>query len=227
MCHNYVFIKKIIMKKNDFIDSIVTVLREFYPGEYRVTMEDIKNNVAPSAEKSMLPQRTEKSDCCGAPMKWHGLTPTCTRCMLDCEPAIATNSFSYPAEHIHEIYERFKSIIKEDINEVDFSTRIRGVMYEYADGAPETTPTTEDPVRDAEALTQDGKNKEDIAKAVKDLAVKATEVKNRPKPLQPTTPTLKEYVDENILPTVVEIIKQAERPRSTKKELMEMFKLSK
>lgn len=34
-------------------------------------------------------------------------------------------------------------------------------------------------------------------------------------------------LEENILPAVVEIIKQAENPRATKKELLEMFKLNK
>lgn len=131
------------------------------------------------------------------------------------------------SEAMHEIYRQFKHIIKEEINEVDFATKIRGVFYEYAEGVPQATPTTQDPSRDASSgstgnIARDpvgaakaGENMEKTGQVIKNAA-------NQVKSIQ----TLKEYVDSEILPTVIEIIKEAENPRATKRELLEFFKLT-
>ena len=54
--------------------------------------------------------------------------------------------------------------------------------------------------------------------------IEVKEIKNQPKTI-PTTKTIEEYVEREILPPIVEIIKDAENPKSTKKELLEMFNI--
>ena len=139
-------------------------------------------------------------------------------------------------DKLHQIYEQFKHIIKEEINEIDFSKKLRGVVYEYAQEAPGVTPTTQDPVRDPEKnpdkVISKGQNMEDIGKAVKDMGEKVKVINSKTPPAT-TTPastgivSLKEYVRTSILPAVVEIINKSQNPRATKRELMEMFKLTK
>lgn len=172
------------------------------------------------------------------PMKKTDFINSVVQTLLEFAPKTPIQIISTTKEpvdrNLHEIYAQFKSIIKEDINEVDFSKKIRGVFYEYAQGVESTVPETEDPVRNPDATIQTGQNTEEVGKAIKDLGTKVKQIKAKPRPAVQTStvpastaePTLQEYVEENILPTVVEIIKQAERPRATKKALMEMFKLS-
>jgi len=198
----------------------------------------LRGNEPMSEETLPTPERANKSECCGAPMKWEGLTPYCTKCGRETEPAIENKSLQ-PHENITEqklrnIYEQFKNIIKEEINDIDFSTRIRRVVYEYAQEAPASTPTTQNPVRNPEEnpdnVISKGQNMEDIGKAVKDMGEKVKNIKSKPQPL-PAASTgiiaLTEYVKKSILPAVVEIINKSQNPRATKRELMEMFKLTK
>lgn len=134
----------------------------------------------------------------------------------------------FPKDKISEVYHRFKGDIKEGVNEIDFSTRIRGVFYEYADGVADVTPTTTDPTRDAEV--EDLSNPEVAKKKGEELKQKADTLDKFGKAMksiddQRRAATLEEYVHSEILPMVVEIMKKNENPRATKKELMEMFKM--
>lgn len=209
------------MKKTNFQQTVKNLFLEFYPKGGPV------NNENPDIhEKPHVPKRVDKSECCGAPLSWDFYTAYCTKCGKSTEPAIEEDFPSpYPYNNIHEIYMQFKDIMKEEINEVDFSTKIRGVFYEYASGVANTTPTTEDPVRDPmtdpDGVEQDGEKMKEIGQAVTDLGKKAKEIANKP-----VTHTIKEYVDTEILPAVLEILKQSENPRATKKELLEFFKLT-
>lgn len=216
------------MKKTDFRKTVKDMLLEFYPkGGYSTTTESALPENNPQVAGLPKPERADKSECCGAPMEWGGLTPYCTKCGMETAPAVAGNSM-YPYENMHEVYLQFKDVIKENINEVDFSKKIRGVFYEYASGVAEVTPTTENPTRDAQ-LTTTGitTNPDEVAKAA-DIQIKnANTVKTATNQIKATNASagIKEYVDKHMLPAVLEIIKQAENPRATKRELLEFFKL--
>jgi hypothetical protein len=199
----------------------------------------LRGNEPMSEQDIPTPERIDKSACCGAPMKWDGLTPYCTKCRMKTKPATTSSNNGIGAandilgKNLHEIYRQFKAIIKEEINEVDFSKKIRGVVYEYAQEVPGSTPTTQDPKRDPEEnpdnVISKGQNMEDIGKAMKDMGEKVKTIKSKTQATSaPAASTgavaLKEYVKKNILPAVVEIINKSQNPRSTKRELMEMFK---
>ncbi len=217
------------MKKTDFQKTVKDMLMEFYPkGGYRTTESAIPET-DPQVAGLPTPEHTDKSECCGAPMEWGGLTPYCTKCGMETEPDIAGGSSLYPYENMHEIYRQFKDIIKEEINEVDFSKKIRGVFYEYASGVSEVTPTTANPTRDAQmATTGITANPDEVAKAMDAQIKNANTVKTATNQIKATNASagIKEYVDKHMLPAVLEIIKQAENPRATKRELLEFFKLT-
>lgn len=131
-------------------------------------------------------------------------------------------------EFLGAVYEHFKAYLKEGITKLDFAKKIRGVVYEYAQGVPSATPTTADPVRDPDNIKQQGKDMQDIGKKIEDVGKTAEDIKNKNAVRgSVSTPTLREYVEEAIFPAVLEIMKEAERPRATKRELLEMFKLGK
>lgn len=131
-------------------------------------------------------------------------------------------------EFLGAMYEHFKAYLKEGISKLDFSKKIRGVVYEYAQGAPAATPTTADPVRDPDNIKQQGEDMQAIGKKIEDVGKTAEEIKNKNAVKgSVSTPTLREYVEEAIFPAVLDIMKEAERPRATKRELLEMFKLGK
>lgn len=138
-------------------------------------------------------------------------------------------------QKLRDIYQQFKQIIKEEINEVDFTKKIRGVVYEYAQETPGSTPTTQDPARNPEEnpdnIINKGQNMEDVGKAMKDMGEKVKGIKSKaqavPTPASTGAVALKEYVKTSILPAVVEIINKSQNPRATKRELMEMFNLTK
>lgn len=204
------------------------MLLEFYPQGRPETTESEQPENNPQVAGLPTPERVDKSECCGAPMEWGGLTPYCTKCGMETEPAIAGNSL-YPHENMHEVYMQFKDSIKENINEVDFSKKIRGVFYEYASGVSEVTPTTENPTRDAQiATTGITSNPDEVAKAMDAQIKNANTVKIATNQIKSTNASagIKEYVDKHMLPAVLEIIKQAENPRATKRELLEFFKMT-
>lgn len=253
-------------------------------GEYRITMEDMAKNVAPSATPvphtvdeptPQAPERLDQSECCGAPMEWEGLTPYCTKCGRETEPMIAggqsfspeykkelyeqfkhviTEDISFPSTKIGAIYEQYRNMLKEDLGQEDFNTKIRGVYYQYAQGAEKETPTTKNPTRNPakpkgnivkeeiasvttmptttsitpkpeekpEAIIAKGQGMKKVGDATEKLGQIQKDEENKAK----STATIAEYVESEILPAVVEILKQGERPRAKKRELMEMFKLN-
>jgi hypothetical protein len=139
---------------------------------------------------------------------------------------------------IKRIYQQFRDVIKENINEIDFAQKIQGVYYKFAEGVEDTVQTTIDPVRDPENAIKHGEQLKQTGETLKQVAEKMKNIKSvlpaissknaEPASNNPqTTPSLFEYVESEILPTVVEIIKQSENPRATKKELLEMFRLNK
>lgn len=182
------------MKKSDFQKTVRDMVLESYP----------RTNTPIKEYDPAVPESPEPS--------YGGNSDSETPFLRGYEPM---------SEQIKEIYRQFKGIIKENISEVDFDKKIRGVFYEYAQGAAEVTPTTSDPVRDPEAVEQEGDKVKEVGQAIADLGKKAKEIKNRP-----VQTSIKEYVDSQILPTVIEIMKQAENPRATKRELLEFFKLT-
>jgi hypothetical protein len=211
------------MKKSDFEKVVKDMLLEHYLSNGEPTQ-----GTDPKVTKLPSPERTDSSECCNAPMKWEGITPYCTKCWKETEPAVAGNSF-FPHENMHEIYNQFKGVLQEGISEKDFAKKIRGVVYEYVQGIESTTPTATDPTRSASGTTSDiVRDPDGAAKAaVKDADAakeKSTIVQNAANQIKNTN--LKEYVDNQILPAVIEIIKQADNPRATKRELLEFFKLT-
>ena len=141
---------------------------------------------------------------------------------------VNNDPYAVTDKHIHEIYRQFKNIIKEDINEANFATKIRGVFYEYAEGVPQATPTTQDTARDptSGATSNIARDPEGAAKAGESLEKTGQVIKNAANQVKGINQSLKEYVDSEILPAVIEIIKQADNPRATKRELLEFFKLT-
>lgn len=200
------------------------MLLEFYPkGGYTTTEESVPMDNTSNNEIIPAQEREDTSECCGAPLEWGGLTPYCTKCGEETEPKIKGN-MTFP--YMTEIYNQFKDVIKEDVNEVDFAKQIRGVFYEYASGVSQTTPTTNNPTRDAEMSTTGiTANPDEAMKTGENMKKTGDIIRNAAAQIKNVNLTMKEYVDTHILPTVLEIIKQAENPRATKKELLEFFKL--
>jgi hypothetical protein len=71
-------------------------------------------------------------------------------------------------------------------------------------------------------------NPDEVAKAMDAQIKNANTVKTATNQIKATNASagIKEYVDKHMLPAVLEIIKQAENPRATKRELLEFFKLT-
>ena len=225
------------MKKTEFKKTVQNLIREYYPkstdplDEYDAQVPDdseasyLRGNEM-SEEGLPVPERDDNSECCGAPMQWGGATPYCTKCGKETEPAIKGSSL-YPYENMHEIYDTFKNVLKEGVSKTDFSQKIRGVFYEYAQGVENTVPITADPTRDPEAVEKEGEKVKEIGQAITDLGKKAKDIKNRPTTSSITKPlTVAEYVEKEMQPAILEIIKKAENPKATKKDLLEFFKLS-
>ena len=124
---------------------------------------------------------------------------------------------------IKNIYNQFKNIIKENVDEKGFSDNIKRVFYEFVE------TEKDNPISDPDSTIEKGKNMKDLGQAVEDLGNKAKSIGDKAKtiPTTQTTRTIEEYVEEEILPPILEIIKQSENPRATKKELLEMFNMGK
>jgi hypothetical protein len=155
---------------------------------------------------------------------------------------------------IREIYHQFKNVIKENVDENKFSEEIRGISYKYAKGIQKATPTTKDPVRfedkativkeeDAkpmanpvtdpdkaietgEGLKKTGDALQTAAKTIKGIQdkVKSTQTNAPTSSTDTTSVPIPSLYEEQILENAAEILKQYEKPKATKKELMEMFK---
>ncbi len=171
--------------------------------------------------------------------------------------AIIAEDISFPTTKVGAIYEQYKNLLKEDVDKDDFSTQIRGVYYQYAQGAEKATPTTKHPTRNPaepkgnivkeeiasvtttptttpkpeekpDAIIAKGQGMKKIGDATEKLGQIKKDEENKAKSTAATggSIALAEYVESEILPAVLEIIKHSERPRAKKRELMEMFKLT-
>ena len=124
-------------------------------------------------------------------------------------------------EQMHQIHRQFKNLIKEDVDENKFALKIQEIFTESLDGSTDDNDdngVTTDPVNNPEEFEKEGEDMKELGQAITDLGKKTKEIKDRAAAV-----TIKEYVDAEIMPTVLEIIKENENPKSTKRELLKIF----
>jgi len=124
-------------------------------------------------------------------------------------------------EQMHQVHRQFKNLIKEDVDENQFAAKIQEIFTESLDGSTDDDAVTADPVDNPEEFEKEGEDMKELGQAITDLGKKTKEIKDRASAV-----TMKEYVDAEIMPMVLEIIKENENPKTTKRELLKIFQTS-